>query len=67
MKKRRAVKKKSFVPGEIIPESKGYLLVDSKKCTGCASCMFACSLAHEGKLNLNLIVIDCQIEEVRMP
>ena len=52
MKKRRAVKKKSFVPGEIIPESKGYLLVDSKKCTGCASCMFACSLAHEGKLNL---------------
>jgi len=54
MKKRRVVKKKSFSPGQIIPESKGYLISDPKKCTGCGSCMFACSLAHEGKLNLSL-------------
>jgi protein NrfC len=34
--------------------SEGYLLVDRKKCSGCASCMLACSLAHEGKENLSL-------------
>ena len=34
--------------------SEGYLLVDSKKCQGCATCMLACSLAHEGKENLSL-------------
>jgi protein NrfC len=53
MKKRRVVKKKTLLPGQIIPESQGYLIVDPKKCTGCGSCMFACSLAHEGKLNLS--------------
>ena len=31
-----------------IPASEGYLLVDTKKCQGCASCMLACSLVHEG-------------------
>jgi len=31
-----------------IPPSDGYLLVDIKKCQGCASCMLACSLVHEG-------------------
>jgi len=31
-----------------IPPSDGYLLVDMKKCQGCASCMLACSLVHEG-------------------
>jgi protein NrfC len=31
-----------------IPASDGYLLVDIKKCQGCASCMLACSLVHEG-------------------
>jgi protein NrfC len=30
------------------PASEGYLLIDSKKCTGCSSCMMACSLAHHG-------------------
>jgi protein NrfC len=34
--------------------SEGYLLIDSKKCSGCTSCMLACSLAHEGKENLSL-------------
>ncbi len=36
------------------PPSKGYLLVDVKKCQGCLTCMLACSLAHEGKENLSL-------------
>ena len=31
-----------------IPASEGYLLVDSKKCQGCASCMLACSLVNMG-------------------
>jgi Fe-S-cluster-containing dehydrogenase component len=34
--------------------SGGYLLVDSKKCGGCETCMMACSLAHWGKSNVNL-------------
>ena len=37
-----------------IPVSGGYLLVDTKKCQGCMSCMLACSLVHEGKENLSL-------------
>jgi protein NrfC len=37
-----------------IPASEGYLLVDTKKCQGCLSCMLACSLVHEGKENLSL-------------
>jgi protein NrfC len=36
-----------------IPASQGYLLVDSKKCQGCLSCMVACSLVHEGEANLS--------------
>ena len=35
-----------------IPASKGYLLVDTKRCSGCESCMLGCSLAHEGKASL---------------
>ena len=35
-----------------VPSAKGYLLVDTKKCTGCCSCMLACSLAHEGRTSL---------------
>jgi protein NrfC len=37
-----------------IPAAEGYLLVDTKKCQGCLSCMLACSLVHEGKENLSL-------------
>jgi protein NrfC len=37
-----------------IPASEGYLLVDTKKCQGCLSCMLACSLVHEGTENLTL-------------
>ena len=36
------------------PVSEGYLLVDPKKCSGCLTCMLACSVAHEGKENLSL-------------
>jgi protein NrfC len=34
--------------------SEGYLLVDTKKCCGCDSCMLACSLVHAGQSNLSL-------------
>jgi len=37
-----------------IPSSDGYLLVDIEKCQGCASCMLACSLVHEGVESLSL-------------
>lgn len=37
-----------------IEASDGYLLVDTKKCAGCQSCMLACSLVHSGKENLSL-------------
>jgi len=37
-----------------IPASEGYLLVDTKKCQGCVSCMLACSLVHEGVESLSL-------------
>jgi protein NrfC len=37
-----------------VPQSQGYLLVDTKKCQGCMTCMLACSLAHEGRANLSL-------------
>jgi protein NrfC len=37
-----------------IPASGGYLLVDTKKCQGCVSCMLACSLVHEGRESLSL-------------
>jgi|YNPBryBLVA2012_1023415.scaffolds.fasta_scaffold20385_2 protein NrfC len=36
------------------PPSAAYLLVDTRKCQGCLSCMLACSLAHEGRENLSL-------------
>jgi protein NrfC len=45
-----------FLPEKVfaIPASEGYILVDTKKCAGCASCMLACSLVHEGETNLSL-------------
>lgn len=36
------------------PTSTGYLVVDSKRCQGCLSCMMVCSLVHEGEANLSL-------------
>jgi protein NrfC len=37
-----------------IPPSRGYLLVDTRKCQGCMSCMLACTLVHEGVENPSL-------------
>lgn len=36
------------------PKSKTYLVYDSRLCLGCQSCMFACSLTHEGVANPSL-------------
>jgi protein NrfC len=36
------------------PESKGYLVYDSKKCAGCTTCMLSCSLTHYGVQSLSL-------------
>lgn len=33
--------------------SLGYIIVDSRKCQGCLTCMISCSLAHEGSVNLS--------------
>lgn len=33
-------------------KTQGTLLVDTKKCQGCLTCMLACSLVHEGEVNL---------------
>ncbi|HEY5548332.1 MAG TPA: 4Fe-4S dicluster domain-containing protein [Coriobacteriia bacterium] len=45
-----------LLPDEVfaIPASGGYLLVDSKKCQGCNTCMMACSLTHHGVQSLSL-------------
>jgi len=42
------------LPDVAIASSEGYLLVDTKKCQGCVSCMLACSLVHEGVESLSL-------------
>jgi len=39
--------------GTAYPASKGYLVYDSKKCTGCTTCMLSCSLVHYGVQNLS--------------
>lgn len=36
------------------PVSKGYIVYDSRLCVGCQSCMFACSMTHEGEANPSL-------------
>jgi protein NrfC len=37
-----------------IPASEGYLLVDTRKCASCTSCMMACALTHHGVENYEL-------------
>ena len=39
---------------EHIPTCEGYIIVDPKKCSGCQTCMMACSLVHEGLINTKL-------------
>jgi protein NrfC len=36
------------------PASAGYIVYDSRLCLGCQSCMFACSMTHEGEANPSL-------------
>ena len=43
-----------LAPANGIPPADGYLLVDVEKCQGCATCMLACSLVHEGVQSLSL-------------
>lgn len=43
-----AAARKSFALPVKVPKSKGVLLVNDKMCAGCMSCMYACSLSHEG-------------------
>jgi protein NrfC len=47
-----------------IPVSGGYLQVDRTECAGCRSCMAACSLVHEGKVNLSLARIQINQDEL---
>jgi len=37
-----------------LPASEGYLVVDTKKCQGCMSCMLVCSLVHHGRISPSL-------------
>jgi len=39
---------------EEYPLSTRYLVYDSKHCAGCYGCMIACSLVHEGEVNLSI-------------
>jgi protein NrfC len=40
--------------GSAYPLSTGYLIYDSRRCSGCQSCMLACSLVHEGAASTSL-------------
>ncbi len=44
----------------VIPNAEGFLLVDMKKCQGCATCMMMCSLAHWGEASHSLSRIQIQ-------
>ncbi len=39
---------------ETIEPSKGYIVYDSRLCFGCQSCMYACSMTHDGEGNPSL-------------
>ena len=41
-------------PKVTYPTSTGYIVYDSRVCWGCLSCMFACSVAHQGEANPTL-------------
>ena len=43
-----------------IADSKGFLVVDLKKCQGCGTCMMACALAHSGIASYSLSRIQIQ-------
>lgn len=43
----------SLVPSATPAAATSYLVVDSKKCAGCLSCMLTCSTVHEGSASLS--------------
>jgi len=51
-----ALLKGILLPDEVlaVPASEGYLLVDTKKCSGCQTCMLTCALTHYGRQNSTL-------------
>jgi len=51
-----ALLKSIILPEEVlaVPASGGYILVDTKKCSGCTTCMLTCSLTHYGETSLSL-------------
>jgi len=52
-----------FLPGSnlmVMPNSKGFLVVDMGKCMGCCTCMTTCSLVHHGTASLSLARIQIQ-------
>ena len=58
-----------FVKGFLLPDetfavpvSEGYLLVDTKKCSGCDTCMLACATTHHGRAGLSLARIQVQTD-----
>lgn len=46
------------------PVSGGYIQIDHTECAGCTSCMAACSLVHEGKVNLSLARIQIMKDDL---
>lgn len=42
-----------IVPPAAPAAATSYLVVDSKKCAGCLTCMFTCSIVHEGAASLS--------------
>lgn len=45
-----------LLPDQVLafPASQGYLLVDTKKCSGCTTCMLTCALTHHGRTSHSL-------------
>lgn len=44
----------------VMPNAKGFLVVDMAKCMGCGSCMMTCSMAHHGVSSHSLARIQIQ-------
>jgi len=44
----------SVEAAEVIYPSAGYIVYDSRLCLGCQSCMYTCSMTHDGEGNLSL-------------
>ena len=49
----------------VMPNSEGFLVVDTAKCMGCGTCMSTCSLTHHGTASLSLSRIQIQQNSFR--